>query len=143
MLWTSTLRGGVEASGGLVGLGSQGQGRMTHPIAGGAIRLSCWAEFGRCSAVPVVTVLRCCLVYAGMHRDDVRPEIPHLERWPSPSSWQSEWSVPVFVRQAYLVACSLSLSFPEGQGKGEVERGYVACSGSRKERLSWTACPNV
>jgi len=40
----------------LVGLESQGRGSATHPVAGCAIRPSCYAGFGRCSAVLVVTV---------------------------------------------------------------------------------------
>ena len=50
-----TLDHEVEAPGGLVGLESQGRGCVTHPVAGGALRPSHWAEFGRCSAVPVIT----------------------------------------------------------------------------------------
>jgi hypothetical protein len=78
-LQTSTLDCGVETRGGLAGLGSQGQGRATHPVAGGAIRPSYRAKFGRCCAVLDATALWCCLVCARVRRDDVCLKISPLE----------------------------------------------------------------
>jgi hypothetical protein len=65
----------VETSGGLAGLGSQGRGRVPHPIVGGAVRPACRARFGRCGVIPVVTVLWCCLVCVEARRDGICPEM--------------------------------------------------------------------
>jgi hypothetical protein len=45
-LEASALDHRIEAPSGLVGLGSQGRGCATHPVASGAVHLSCQAEFG-------------------------------------------------------------------------------------------------
>ena len=78
MLMASTSDCEVEVSSGLAGLESQGQGRVPHPVVGGAIRPSCRTGLGRCSAVPVVITWRSRLVCAGVHRDGVCPEMAVL-----------------------------------------------------------------
>jgi hypothetical protein len=71
----STPDSKVKAFGDLAGLGSQGRGRVPHPIVGGAVRPTCLAGFGRCGIIPVVTAARCCLVCIEAHRDGVCPEM--------------------------------------------------------------------
>ena len=64
---------GVEALVGLIGLESQGRGRVPHPVVGGAVCLSHRAVFGRWGAVLVIITWRCCLVRAGACKDGACP----------------------------------------------------------------------
>jgi hypothetical protein len=117
---------------------SQGLDRTTHPIAGVAVRPSCRAEFGRCSAIPaiiargVVLSAQGCSGMASSLRSCVSRDGHPLRPGGVSGACLS------LSGKVYLVAFGLSPSFPKGQDGGEVERGYVVC-GERRKEWSWRA----
>jgi hypothetical protein len=103
----STLDCEVEVPGSLAGLESQDQGHVPHPIAGGDVRPSCRAGFGRWDAVPVVTTWCYCLVRAGAHRDGVSPRDCCAF-----SPGRVSGACLSLSGHAYLIASVVSLSLP-------------------------------